>query len=175
MSDLSERAARQWQCLPADYGNSQHCRAIVALMECYALDPMGGGQPLDAQVSQRLCSALAEQAGALSVLAWEGDQAIGLINAFTGFSTFKAAPLLNIHDIIVHPNWRQRGVCRALLTSLEALARQRGCCKLTLEVLEGNLAARNHYLDFGFVDYQLSPQYGSARFMEKALLAASHD
>lgn len=175
MSDLRERAERQWQCLPADYGNSQHCRAIVALMDCYALDPMGGGQPLDPGVAERLCPALARQGNAYTVIAWEGDQAIGLINAFSGFSTFKAAPLLNIHDIIVLPPWRRRGVCRSMLMAVESLAGALGCCKLTLEVLEGNAAARSSYLDYGFVDYQLRPEYGAARFMEKPLAGGGDD
>lgn len=167
MSDL--------RCQRASYTQPRDAEAIVSLMRSYALDPMGGGEPLAAAVAERLCPALAEQGGAYTIIAWQGEQAIGLINAFAGFSTFKAAPLLNIHDIIVLPPWRRRGVCRAMLAAVESLARELGCCKLTLEVLEGNSAARRSYLDYGFVDYRLRPEYGSARFMEKPLAGAQHD
>ncbi len=163
---------KDWQCCLADYACENDCEAIVSLMECYAKDPMGGAEALAPEVVSSLCDALAEQPGAISVIAWDGGQAIGLINAFVGFSTFKAKPLLNIHDIIVHPAWRQRGVCSAMLAHIQTLAQRRGYCKLTLEVLEGNTAARHSYQRFGFVDYQLRPEYGSARFMEKPLEGA---
>ena len=159
---------KDWPCRLADYACESDCAAIVSLMECYAKDPMGGSEPLAPEVVSGLCDALAKQPEAVSVIAWDGGQAIGLINAFVGFSTFKAKPLLNIHDIIVHPAWCQRGVCSAMLE----LAQRRGYCKLTLEVLEGNAAARQNYQRFGFVDYQLRPEYGSARFMEKPLEGA---
>ena len=78
-------------------------------------------------------------------------------------------PLLNVHDIVVHQDFRRQGIARALLGHAEAVARQRGCCKLTLEVLEGNHGARRAYLDFGFEGYQLDPAMGQALFMEKKL------
>lgn len=164
---LRRTTMSQWYCRPADYQSRQDCAAILALMDCYAADPMGGGEPLAASVRQRLCAALAAQPGALTILAFEGELAIGLVNALQGFSTFKAQPLLNIHDVIVRPERRGRGVCVAMLAAVEELARGRGCCKLTLEVLEGNTAARRSYQGFGFVDYQLRAEYGSARFMGK--------
>ena len=110
-----------------------------------------------------------DQPGAISVIAWDSGQAIGLINAFVGFSTFKAKPLLNIHDIIVRPAWRQRGVCSAMLEHIQTLAQRRGYCKLTLEVLEGNTAARHSYQHFGFVDYQLRPGLATSRNALKLL------
>ena len=156
-------------CRRADYRNDTDRHAILSLMDCYANDPMGGAQPLPAEVRERLCDALTEQPGAISVIAWQGEHAVGLINTFLGFSTFKAQPLMNIHDVIVRPENRRRGIADVMLDAVESEARQLGCCKLTLEVLEGNQAARQRYLDSGFVDYQLKPEFGTARFMEKML------
>ena len=56
-----------------------------------------------------------------------------------------------------------------MLTQVEDIARQRGCCKLTLEVLEGNKAAQRSYRGFGFEGYQLVPEMGRAMFWEKPL------
>ena len=42
-----------------------------------------------------------------------------------------------------------------------------GCCKLTLEVLEGNRGAHRAYLEFGFQAYQTDPAMGAAMFMER--------
>ena len=57
----------------------------------------------------------------------------------------------------------------AQLPSDPAEARTRGCCKLTLEVLEGNRGALEAYLQSGFRAYALDPAMGTAIFLEKLL------
>ena len=94
---------------------------------------------------------------------------VGLINCVEGFSTFTGQPLLNVHDIVVLESCRRQGIAGALLAHVESVARDRGCCKLTLEVLEGNQGARQAYENFGFAAYQLDPAMGRALFMEKKL------
>lgn len=152
-----------------DFADPAHCQAWLALLDMYAQDPMGGGDPLPEAVKARLCADLATFPGALNLLAWEGSEPVGMLNAFMGYSTFKARPLMNVHDIAVRPQWRGTGVGKTLLAALETHARERGCCKLTLEVLSGNQRARDTYLRFGFKDYALDPAMGSACFMQKWL------
>jgi ribosomal protein S18 acetylase RimI-like enzyme len=86
-----------------------------------------------------------------------------------GYSTFQARPLLNVHDLAVLPRHRARGVGQALLAACEHHARQRGCCKLTLEVLSGNTRALRSYQRFGFAPYVLDPAEGQALLMQKWL------
>jgi ribosomal protein S18 acetylase RimI-like enzyme len=110
--------------------------------------------------------------GAVSLLATVDGKPVGLLNAFLGFSTFKARPLMNVHDIAVMPQWRAQGVGQALLQAIEAHAQSLGCCKLTLEVLSGNAPAQRTYRAFGFEDYALDPQAGVAGLMQKWLASA---
>jgi len=152
-----------------DFARPAHRAAFLHLLDHYAHDPMGGGAGLSAYAKANLVDGLAARAHFVSLLAFEGDSAVGLINCFEGFSTFAARPLLNIHDIVVHADARGRGVGRALLAAAEELARQRGCCKLTLEVLEGNRVARAAYQACGFGGYELTPETGKALFLEKKL------
>ena len=42
----------------ADYDNPRHCADIVAMLDAYAQDPMGGGRPLPDDVKQRLIPGL---------------------------------------------------------------------------------------------------------------------
>jgi ribosomal protein S18 acetylase RimI-like enzyme len=56
-----------------------------------------------------------------------------------------------------------------MLGLVEQLARARGACKLTLEVLEGNVPAQKLYRRLGFDNYQLDPAMGQAQFMQKWL------
>ena len=152
-----------------DYLNAQDAQALVFLLDAYAQDPMGGGDALHPEAAARLCSDLARISGAASFIAWLDDKPLGLINCFEGYSTFKAKPLLNVHDIAVLAGHRGQGVGQALLKAAEAYARTRGCCKLTLEVLSGNLPAMASYKRFGFAQYELNPAAGQAQFMQKWL------
>ncbi len=152
-----------------DYLNAQDAQALVFLLDAYAQDPMGGGEALQPENAARLCSDMAHIAGAASFIAWLEAKPVGLINCFEGYSTFKAKPLLNVHDIAVLSGHRGQGVGQALLKAAEDFARARGCCKLTLEVLSGNSQALSSYKRFGFAQYELDPAAGQAQFMQKWL------
>jgi GNAT superfamily N-acetyltransferase len=138
------------------------------LLDAYARDPMGGGEPLTDSVKARLASDLAANPHAFSLLARLDGEAVGLANCFMGYSTFAAAPLVNIHDLAVLPGHRGAGIGRALMTAIEAEALKRGACKVTLEVLSGN-PARYLYEACGYRDYQLDPATGHALFWQKRL------
>lgn len=140
----------------------------MELIDAYARDPMGGSAPLAPDVRARVASDLRERVarGAAHVfVARRGGEPLGLAICFVGYSTFRARPLLNLHDLAVVPGARGAGVGHALLAAVEARARSLGCCKLTLEVREDNARARRVYAHTGFADY------ASARtlFLEKAL------
>ena len=152
----------------ADYAEPRDAADLVALLDAYARDPMGGGEPLRDDVKARLASELAGNPQAFSLLARLDDRAVGLANCFMGYSTFAAAPLVNIHDLAVLPETRGHGVGKALLAAVEAEALKRGACKITLEVLSGN-PARHLYAREGFGDYQLDPDTGHALFWQKRL------
>ncbi len=154
---------------PIDLSDDRQTRALVELLDHYARDPMGGGQPLPEAVRTALVPGLRQQPGYLGFLAVRAGAPVGLVNAFLGFSTFAARPLLNLHDIVVHASARRQGIGRQLLARVEATALARGCCKLTLEVLAANRAARGAYAAFGFASYTLDPGTGVALFLEKKL------
>lgn len=139
------------------------------LLDHYAQDPMGGGDGLSAYAKTHLVGALRDLPTFHAALARVGNEAVGLINCFAGFSTFAAQPLLNIHDIVVHANWRGQGIGQALLDWAEQRAAKLGCCKLTLEVLSNNSRALASYERAGFVPYVLDPKAGHARLMQKSL------
>lgn len=151
------------------YDDPAHATALVELLDAYARDPAGGGQPLSDFARDNLADALAARPFIFSLLAFDGATPVGLINAIEGFSTFACRPLVNVHDVIVLERHRGRGIAAHLFAGVEAIARERGACKLTLEVLSGNLTARGLYEKLGFADYQLDPAMGHAQFLHKWL------
>ena len=153
----------------ADYYYAAHADALVDLLDAYARDAAGGGQPLADFAKQHLVAELAARPQAFSVLAFDGTQPVGLINCIEGFSTFACRPLVNVHDVVVLASHRGRRVGEQMLTLVEQLARERGACKLTLEVLQGNRSAITLYERVGFAAYQLDPAMGQAQFLQKLL------
>lgn len=153
----------------ADYADPRDAAEVVALLDAYARDPMGGGEPLPEGVKARLTGDLAANPHAFSLIARLDDAPVGLANCFMGYSTFAAAPLVNIHDFAVISGHRGAGIGRALLAAVEAEALKRGAIKITLEVLSGNHPARRLYAANGYGDYQLDPAAGQALFWQKRL------
>ncbi len=138
-------------------------------MGCYSADPAGGGESIAEDIKARIASELAKVPGAVTVLCYVDDQPAGLINCLQSFSTFKCKPLLNIHDVVVAPSFRGRGISQIMLYRVEQIAHSRGCCKLTLEVLQGNEIAQGAYRKFGFSGYELDQAMGTALFWQKPL------
>ena len=152
-----------------DYRNARHAAHLVELLDGYARDPMGGGHALSEFVKANLPSALAQRPQAFSLLAYDGNTPVGLINCIEGFSTFACQPLVNVHDVVVVASHRGRGIAAMMLARVEEIALARGACKLTLEVLAGNHGAMRAYQRVGFAAYQLDPAMGQACFMQKWL------
>lgn len=153
----------------ADLSNQAHADAIVHLLNEYAQDEMGGGQGLSEFTRRNLVSELRKRDGVCAVVAFVEKKPAGLALCMEGFSSFACKPLLNVHDMVVAREFRGRGISKRLLEKVEEVARKRGCCKLTLEVLEGNQVAQAAYKGFGFDSYQLDPKFGKAMFWQKSI------
>ena len=153
----------------ADFSNPAHASAIVYLLNEYAKDDMGGGEPLSTFTQANLVKEMAKRPTIHVVLAFIDGKPAGLINCLEGFSTFACKPLLNIHDVVVLADYRGKGISSLLLKKAEEIANGLGCCKLTLEVLEGNKLAQAAYIANGFAGYQLDPEMGRAMFWQKKL------
>jgi GNAT superfamily N-acetyltransferase len=155
--------------VPADLDDPVHARGIVEIIDSYARRPTGGSKPLDPGVKERLVDGLRAQSHARVWLAVESGRPIGVAVCFLGFSTFAARPLLNLHDFAVLPEHEGRGVGSALLEAVATGARELGCCKVTLEVLEHNDRALALYRRAGFGDFAPGHEATRTLFLEKRL------
>ena len=160
------------EIVEADLSSERGAARVVDLIDAYARDPMGGGVALPEDVRARLgpdlCARVARGAAAV-LLALQGGEAVGIAVCFVAYSTFRARPLLNLHDLAVRSGMRGAGVGQALLAAVAAKARALGCCKVTLEVREDNAAARRLYERTGFVDTAPGGSRTRTLFLERAL------
>lgn len=155
--------------LRADLDNPVHARAIPELINAYAQSPMGINSPLPNDVLDAIVPGLREHPGTVVILAWDDDTPVGIAVCFTGFSTFTAKPLLNIHDIFVTETHQGKGIGRQILNAIEDEARRLGCGKLTLEVRTDNHKAKHLYQSFGFEDGDVDTDSPAYMFWTKPL------
>lgn len=136
----------------ADLSDLGDARAVTAMLDAYARDPLGMEAPLPEQVKSVLTDRLREVPHWIAV-AWKGTAPVGIAVCFPGFSTFRARPLLNLHDFAVVPEARGSGAGKALMQAVLEEARRRGSCKVTLEVRSDNDRAKRLYAAAGFTAY----------------------
>jgi GNAT superfamily N-acetyltransferase len=86
-------------------------------------------------------AALAEVAGQ--------SQPVGFALWFSTFSTFRGQPGLYLEDIFVRPEFRGRGIGKALLAAVARLAVERGGGRLEWSVLNWNSPAIGFYRALG--------------------------
>ncbi len=83
------------------------------------------------------------------VLAFAGDAPAGFALYFFNYSTFLAKPGLYLEDLFVKPEFRGRGIGKALLLHLAQLANTRGCGRMEWSVLDWNAPAIAFYESIG--------------------------
>ncbi|MBI1312813.1 GNAT family N-acetyltransferase [bacterium] len=138
--------------IEADLGNNEHTTGIIDVLDSYASDPVGGGQPLSPDVRARVIPLIRDHPAAFVLLALVDDRVVGLVLCFLNLSTFRARAELHIEDLAVLPEFRGQRVGRALLEAAETKGRTLDCCRMALNVQDDNLRALGLYRSFGFVD-----------------------
>jgi GNAT superfamily N-acetyltransferase len=86
---------------------------------------------------------------AQAVIARIGEDAVGLAIWFSTYSTFLSRPGIYLEDLFVLPEWRGKGVGRALLRHLARTAVERGCGRIEWSVLDWNETAIRFYRSLG--------------------------
>ena len=96
-------------------------------------------------------SLFGERRGADVLLAYLGTECAGFALFFPNYSTFLAKPGVYLEDLYVKPEWRGKGIGKALLSRFAAIARERDCGRLEWEVLDWNEPSIGFYKSLGAV------------------------
>lgn len=83
------------------------------------------------------------------VIAEWGGRAAGFALFFNNYSTWRGRPGIYLEDLFVRPQFRRRGVGRALLIHLAQIAVNEGCARLEWAVLDWNTPALEFYRSLG--------------------------
>ncbi|MCS6800407.1 MAG: GNAT family N-acetyltransferase [Chloroflexota bacterium] len=107
-----------------------------------------------------------------ALVAEEGGQVVGFALFFSTYSTFLTQPGIYLEDLYVEPRHRRRGIGRALLSRVAAIAVARGCARLEWAVLRWNAPAIAFYDRLGAVpldEWQIRRLSGEALHRVAAL------
>lgn len=94
------------------------------------------------------------------LLAWDGPAVVGTVHL--NLDTMpNQAHRAEVNKLLVHPEWRRRGIARALMIELEAVARTEGRTLLTLDTRSGD-SAEPLYLSMGYTFVGAIPRFAHA-------------
>ncbi|BAE50375.1 GNAT family N-acetyltransferase [Paramagnetospirillum magneticum] len=81
----------------------------------------------------------------------EVDGAVrGMAVLYQAYSSWRGAPTLVVHDLFVDEAARGTGAGKTLLSAAAALAMERGCCRMDVNVVAWNAEGRKFYERQGF-------------------------
>jgi GNAT superfamily N-acetyltransferase len=111
-----------------------------------------------------------------ALIAEVDGQDAGFALFYKSFSTWRCRPGIWLEDLVVRERFRGKGVGRALIAQLAALALERGCGRLEWAVLDWNAPAIGFYDSLGASavdDWRLRRLDGDA--LERAARASQSD
>lgn len=140
----------------ADLNIETHREFLLEVLADYYASPIGGGGIMPNDVRERVVPGLLQCQNRRVFFAVPNDpidsKAYGMAVCFVNYSTFKAKPLINIHDLAVKSEHQGKGIGKLLLETVIEYARSNDYCAVTLEVRRDNDRARALYTKYGFAD-----------------------
>jgi len=91
------------------------------------------------------------------LVARENTNTIGMVSLLFSVSTALGGRVAWLEDMIVQPDWRNRGIGSALLTQALAQSRTEGCRRITLLTDTDNETAQDFYRKHGFFSSAMLP------------------
>lgn len=130
--------------------NEEHCNALVRLMNDYMQDEMGIGESMPNGLGLRIIEGLRKHPAYMGFFVCIGEEFAALANCNLSYSADKTHQVINIHDFVVSPAHRQKGVGLFLLKSMEEFAWEHDYCRINLEVRQDNVKAQSLCIKAGF-------------------------
>ena len=107
-------------------------------------------QPSDVSAGREFLKQRLEQNQSKAFIAELGDQPVGFIHLYPGFSSVHLKPIWTMNDLYVRSIARRKGVGFALLDAAKQMALDTGAIVIQLSTLQRNIAAQQVYESKGY-------------------------
>lgn len=144
------------ELVKVDLNNENHCGNVLNLLNAYMKDEMGIGKSMPKKLGPKIILGLKKHAAYLGFFICVENEYVALANCNLNYSTWRGKFLINIHDFIVLPSFRQQGIAMFLMEEIKNYAKEKDYCKINLEVRNDNHKAQNLYKKVGFADCEPS-------------------
>jgi ribosomal protein S18 acetylase RimI-like enzyme len=144
--DFTIRSGRREDAAEAARLWMQSAKEHTAHDQIYATAP--GAE----RVMRRFLADLAGSSHSFLFIAESGDRTVGFISGELreGSPAFRQKTWASVDDVFVEPDYRNLGVGRSLLQSVEAWAKEKGAHGISLQVAAANKRGRKFYEALGF-------------------------
>jgi GNAT superfamily N-acetyltransferase len=102
-----------------------------------------------------------------AILAQWQDKIVGFALFFANYSTFLTKPGIYVEDVFILPEYRRKGIGKAIFTYISQLAVARDIGRLEWSVLDWNQSAIAFYQEMGAT---VLPDWRICRLTDKALI-----
>jgi ribosomal protein S18 acetylase RimI-like enzyme len=116
-------------------------------------------QPSDLALADRYLRARLDINESTIFAAMDGDAATGFVQLYPHLSSVRACRDWTLNDLFVEPEYRNRGIGRALVDKALDFSREQGATFLQLETAPDNYAAQALYEQIGFIKQPAPGQY----------------
>lgn len=142
---------------PAEPGNVKELAALLEEMDrFYGVKEF---EPLDERVRQINDALFADPPAAFAVLAWEGDELVGLASYSFLWPAVGVTRSLYLKELYVAEVHRRAGVGRLLMQTMFDLAAKHGCSRVEWATDEFNTEAQRFYERLGFERFESKVSY----------------
>jgi len=131
-----------------EIGNDEHQEMFKSLFNEYASE-------LPAEIGTTVVNQLFALSYFHGFISFVDNKPAGFAVCFESFSTYRAKKIINIHDFMVSDSYRGKGLGKAQLNGIELYCRENNYVKITLEVDDDNVAAKNLYSSCGYEDFRV--------------------
>jgi GNAT superfamily N-acetyltransferase len=135
-----------------DLQNEEHCFHLLKLLNDYMEDEMGIRESMPEHLGPKIIEGIKKHPAYLGFFVRVEKKYAALANCNLNYSTWQSKYILNIHDFIVSPEYREQGIGLFLLNEIGKYAKEEGFCRINLEVRNDNIKAQNLYKKAGFTE-----------------------
>ena len=142
-----------------DFANPMHCARLCEMVDCNITESSGDNKPLTNDQKLVLLDGLESLPSSIVIFAVDNKEIIGYATAFINFSSLTASAVMNISELYIEQNYRNKGWAVKMIEKLIDMAKYKDCNRISIEINKNDAEVQHIYSGFGFKEPAVSLTY----------------